>query len=122
MMNPRNVRKAACVASVYALLLSGCSGSNNLLLGEVATTLGKHSVLVTDCYRLSVPQPEEAKNTTGSIVEYHWTPCRDAVIVIRAEALSVNGAPYGILKTSDRLTVDHGKVLINDQAAVATAK
>lgn len=103
-------------------LLLACSNSNNLLLGRVEATLGKHTVVVTDCYRTSVPQPQEVKGAAGTTVEYHWTPCRDADIVVHDEALTVNGASYGRLNSRDYITVDHGTILINDQKARVIAE
>jgi hypothetical protein len=46
---------------------------------------------------------------------YHYAPCRDADILISDEQLTVNGTQYGLLKQGDSVTVDHGKVLINDR-------
>ena len=39
-------------------LLAACSRSNNLLLGRVEAKVGTHDVVVTDCYRTSVPPPQ----------------------------------------------------------------
>ncbi len=39
-----------------AMLLSACSRSNNLLLGEVEAQVGPHTVRVTDCYRTQAPR------------------------------------------------------------------
>lgn len=90
---------------------SACSQSNNLLLGQVQATLGAHTVVVTDCYKTSVPPPEQAGN------DYHFTPCRDADIVIHEETLSVNGHAYGHLNPSDSILVDHGVVSVTGQQA-----
>ena len=100
------------VVCAIALLSAGCSRSNNLLLGRVEARVGTHDVVVTDCYRTSVPAPQESKSEDGGNV-YRFVPCRDAEIEIRAEELSVNGKRYGVLKAGDAVTVDHGKVLIN---------
>jgi len=95
--------KAAVLAS--ALFLAACSPSNNLLAGRVQNTVGGHKVVVTDCYRTSVPEPQQASD--GS---WQWTPCRDADIHIRAGQLEVNGKAYGKLDTADSILVDHGVV------------
>lgn len=87
--------------------LAGCSRSNNLLLGRVESMVASHNVVVTDCYRTSVPEPEKIGD--GS---YRYAPCRDAVILIRNEELTVNGQAYGKLKPSDGVLVDHGAVSI----------
>jgi hypothetical protein len=88
------------------LFLGGCSRSNNLLLGRVEAVVAGHTVVVTDCYRTKVPQPvTEPDGAT-------FTPCRDAVIAIRREQLTVNGTSYGPLTRDARVVVDHGRVSI----------
>ncbi len=48
----------ALLAVLYVgLLIGGCSRSNNLLLGRVEAVVAGHTVVVTDCYRTSVPAP-----------------------------------------------------------------
>jgi hypothetical protein len=93
-------------------LLSGCGKSNNLILGRIEAQVGTHMVVVTDCYRTSVPAPEKLENTSDGNAVYRFTPCRDADIFIRGNELVVNGKSYGQLKDGDAVTVDHGKVLI----------
>ncbi len=88
------------------MLVGGCSRSNNLLLGRVEATVAGHTVVVTDCYRTRVPQPQAEANGA------RFTPCRDAEVVIRAEQLTVNGTPYGPLSPGARVLVDHGRVSI----------
>src|SRR6266540_1867286 len=66
----------------------------------------RHTVVVTDCYRTRVPQPQAEANGA------RFTPCRDAEVVIRAEQLTVNGTPYGPLSPGARVLVDHGRVSI----------
>jgi hypothetical protein len=91
-----------CVAP----LLAGCSRSNNLLLGRVKAVVAGHTVVVTDCYRTKVPDPvPEADGAT-------FSPCRDAVVAIRNEQLTVNGTSYGPLTRDARVVVDHGRVSI----------
>jgi hypothetical protein len=89
------------------LLLSACSRSNNLLLGRVQAQVGSHTVVVTDCYRTSVPPPQRL----GDAV-YRFTPCRDADVLIRGDELLVNGQSYGRLNPTDAVLVDHGVVSI----------
>jgi hypothetical protein len=86
---------------------TACSGSNNLLFGQVQATLGTHKIVVTDCYRTSIPPPQKLGD------DYRFTPCRDADVLIHAETLSVNGQPYGYLNPSDSVLVDHGVVSVN---------
>ena len=96
---------------------SACSRSNNLVLGRVEATVGGHTVVVTDCYRTSVTAPEKVGGTSEQ--SYRFMPCRDADILIRNDELIVNGSSYGLLKQADAVTVDHGKVLINEGTAPA---
>jgi hypothetical protein len=88
------------------MLIAGCSRSNNLLLGRVEATVAGHPVVVTDCYRTSVPPAHPEANGA------RFTPCRDADVVIRAEQLTVNGTAYGPLAPGARVLVDHGRVSI----------
>src|SRR5678815_520257 len=93
---------------------SACSRSNNLLLGRVESKVGGHTVVVSDCYRTSVTPPEKVGGPSEQ--SYHFKPCRDADVLIRNDELIVNGSSYGFLKQADAVTVDHGKVLINEIA------
>src|SRR5689334_23995985 len=97
------------------LACSACSRSNNLLLGRVEATVGGHTVTVTDCYRTSVTPPQQVGGPGEH--SYRFILCRDADVLIRNDELIVNGNSYGLLKQADAVTVDHGKVLINDMAA-----
>ncbi|MBV9927573.1 MAG: hypothetical protein JOZ96_21325 [Acidobacteria bacterium] len=105
---------------VLAVACSACSRSNNLLLGRVEATVGGHTVAVTDCYRTGVTPPEKVGGTGEQ--SYRFTPCRDADVLIRNDELIVNGSSYGVLKQGDAVTVDHGKVLINEVAVPAVAR
>lgn len=89
-----------------SLLSAACGADNNLLFGQVEATVGTHPVIVTDCYRTSVPPPYNSGNT------WHFTPCRDADVWIANEALSVNGRAYGTLAPGDTVLVDHGVVSV----------
>ena len=94
---------SCCVAAV---MTASCSPSNNLLFGQVQATVGTHPVVVTDCYRTSVPPPTQSGD------DYRFIPCRDADVEIRDEALSVNGQSYGRLGPGDSVLVDHGVVSV----------
>ena len=96
---------------------SACSRSNNLLLGRVEATVGGHRVVVTDCYRTGVTPPEKVGSPSEH--SYRFMPCSDADVLIRNEELIVNGSSYGLLKETDAVTIDHGKVLINEIPAAA---
>jgi hypothetical protein len=105
-MNPRRLALAPLL-----LALAGCSKSNNLLLGRVEAQVGGHTVVVTDCYRTSVPAPENVAGANGQN-DLHFMPCRDADIWIRGDQLSVNGRSYGHVGPADGVLVDHGAVSI----------
>jgi len=98
-------------------LLAACSSSNNLLLGRVEATVGTHKVVVTDCYRTSVPPPQRVEGPAAPRPTYRFTPCRDADVLIRGDELVVNGRPYGHLDPSDGVLVDHGVVLVDRRRA-----
>jgi hypothetical protein len=93
-----------------AALLAACSQSNNVLLGRVEKTVGAHKIVVTDCYRTSVPQPEQLPSAT-----WHYAPCRDADIWIRGDQLEVNGRSYGAIGQADSVLVDHGVVSVKKE-------
>jgi hypothetical protein len=104
----------------WVMACSACSRSNNLLLGRVEAKVGGHTVVVTDCYRTSVTPPEKLGGPGEQ--SYRFTPCRDADVMIRNDELIVNGSSYGLLKQADAVTVDHGKVLINETAVTPVAR
>ena len=100
------MRLRVVIAIVSVAGMMGCSRSNNLLLGRVEAVVAGHTVVVTDCYRTSVPQPITEGNGAT------FTPCRDAVVAIRNEQLTVNGMSYGPLTRDAKVVVDHGHVSI----------
>jgi hypothetical protein len=100
-----------------AVCISSCSKSNNLLFGRVETKLGTHTVVVTDCYRTSVPPAQVEKDSMNGSTLYHFTPCLDADIVIHNEWLTVNHRAYERLSPGDTVIVDHGQVLVNTHLA-----
>jgi hypothetical protein len=100
--------RIACL--VAAVFFCACSRSNNLLFGRVETAVGGHTVVVTDCYRTSVPPPYQFEDLGRAA--YRFTPCRDADVLIRGEELTVNGRSYGRLNPGDDVLVDHGVVKI----------
>ena len=107
----KTIRRVTSLCAVAAAALTGCR-SNNLLLGRVEATVGDHTVVVTDCYRTRVPPPERSADADGPV--YRFKPCRDAEVTIRDGQLTVNGQRYGSLNPGDSVTVDHGRVLINN--------
>jgi hypothetical protein len=102
--------------ALLLLILAACTRSNNLLLGRVEASVDGHKVVVTDCYRTSVPTPTQSGAT------WRYEPCRDAIVVIRGAELQVNGTTYPTLHPGDSVTVDHGKVLINDKTPKSATK
>lgn len=96
-----------------AILISGCSSSNNLLLGRVEAAVGGHTVVVTDCYRTSVDPPQAIQGG------YRFMPCRDADVLLRGDELLVNGQSYGHVNPNDPILVDHGVVSVNGRKAQA---
>ena len=46
----------------------------------------------------------------------------NCAVELRGAELVVNGTSYGGVKPGDAITVDHGRVLINDRAATATGR
>ena len=108
-------REIGLIICGLILACSACSRSNNLLLGRIEATVGNHTVVVTDCYRMRVTPP--IKMGGPSEQSYRFMPCRDADVLIRNDELIVNGTSYGLLKQADTVTIDHGKVLINERVA-----
>ena len=108
------------VLATMALLFSACGRSNNLLLGRVEANVGGHRVEVTDCYRASVPSPQQLQDLSDGKHVYQFKPCRDADVLIRGDELIVNGKSYGLIKQADSITVDHGRVLVNEKEPLVT--
>lgn len=96
----------AWLLMILAWSMASCGHGNHLLLGRVETKLGAHDVVVTDCFRIHVPQPIVAAQ------RYLYEPCRDAVVIIDHDRLTVNGTDYGLLGTHESVLVDHGAVLV----------
>ena len=114
-------RVVMCILVGLAMQIA-CSRSNNLLLGRVESTVAGHRIEVTDCYRTSVPSPRQLPDLPDGKKVYEFMPCRDADVLIRGDELVVNGTSYGTLKQADVITVDHGRVLINEHAALAKSQ
>jgi hypothetical protein len=108
--------RIACV--VAAVFFCACSRSNNLLFGRVESTVGGHTVAVTDCYRTSVPPPQQFEDLSRPA--YRFTPCRDADVLIRGDELTVNGQSYGNLNPGDDVLVDHGVVKVGRRGTPAS--
>jgi hypothetical protein len=102
---------------IFIGLIAGCSKSNNVLLGRIESRIGTHTVIVTDCYRTSVPSPQTIVDSTDGSIIVHFKPCMDAEIIIHNEQLFVNGISYEKLTPGDTVVLDHGRVLINTHDA-----
>jgi hypothetical protein len=110
-------RAFAVIVVCAPLMLSACSKSNDLLFGRVEATVGSHTVVVTDCYRTSVPAPQSLRDSVDGSMIFRFAPCKDAEIVIHNELLIVNGTVYENLVPGDTVIVDHGQVLVNSHIA-----
>lgn len=108
-----------CVLLALFVMLAAC-GRSNLLEGRVEAQVGDHVVVVTDCYRTTVPAPQRLDDTAAGAPSYRFAPCRDAVVELQGAQIVVNGVSYGAVEPGDTITVDHGRVLINDREATAT--
>ncbi len=101
------------VGGLCALLLNTCSASNNVLMGVTRAEVAGHSVVVTDCYRLVVPEAQRLDDMADGSVVWLYAPCRDAVVLIQGDQLFVNNVPYGAIADGDEILVDHGEVYVN---------
>ena len=110
-MRPRALR-LACLCFAALAFEPACSRSNNLLLGRVEAAVGTHTVVVTDCYRTSVPPPRRLPDTAQGRPAWQFMPCHDADVLLRGEDLFVNGRPYGHLAPYEGVLVDHGVVSV----------
>jgi len=110
--------KTSATALIFLLTIwiGACSRSNNILLGRVEEKVGSHIVIVTDCFKTSVPPPQLLKSASDKPF-YRFAPCLDADVVIDGDQLIVNGRSYGAIKQTDTVLVDHGKVLVNNVLA-----
>ena len=96
----------AARAQTIAITLDGAALSSASWGIPIPVDGGTHTVVVTDCYRTRVPDP--VAEPSGAT----FAPCRDAVVAIRNEQLTVNGTSYGPLARTARVVVDHGRVSI----------
>jgi hypothetical protein len=113
------MKTSVAVSSILLLLVlsaGACSRSNNILIGRVEEKVGSHIVIVTDCFKTSVPPPQLLKSASDKPF-FRFTPCLDADVVIDGDQLIVNGRSYGAIKQTDTVLVDHGKVLVNNVVA-----
>src|SRR4051794_41003396 len=115
MFTPRALLVTGICLTAFCLL-AACSRKNNLLIGRVEATVGGHTVVVTDCYRIRVPDPQPLSDKGGQSV-WRYMPCRDADVWIRGEHLTVNGNDYGRLNAADAILVEHGVVSIERHGA-----
>src|SRR5260370_8594218 len=100
-----SMRVAAAAVLTIPMLFSSCSRSNNLLMGRVETSVGGHTIVVTDCYRTSVDPP--TTENAGGITTYSFAPCRDAQVSIRGDQLMANGHSYARIGPTNSLLLNH---------------
>src|SRR4051812_8561754 len=112
MQNNLKMKLPMLVLGCCVSVMPACSKSNNLLFGRVEAQIADHTVAVTDCYRTSVPPPVTIADLRGGTT-YRFAPCRDAVVTIKDEQLTVNGRSYGKLKPAAAVLVDHGVVKVD---------
>ncbi|HEY0006530.1 MAG TPA: hypothetical protein VGB17_17235 [Pyrinomonadaceae bacterium] len=109
------------ITSLFLLLLAtvlvqGCQhNARELLLNQSATRLGSHKLLIRPSSNLheSTHAATEIDKADGKPV-YRFT-AGQTTLVIKNEVLSVNGKSYGTLNAGDSVTVDYGRVLVNDK-------
>ncbi len=114
----KSILLCLCLCSAFAL--QGCARVESVVLGRVENRIEDHAVVVTDCYRIGEQSVETGEKSAGGVT-YKYAPCRDAVIFIKRGELIVNNKSYGLLNQHDAVTVDHGKVLINEKEAAEIA-
>jgi len=117
MSSQRRAETILLTGLVLVMTLGACGKSNNVLLGRVEAKVGTHLVIVTDCYRTSVSPPQLLSTADSTRPLYRFSPCVDADVVFNGDQLIVNGVHYGTVQPQDSVTVDHGKVLVNNQSA-----
>jgi len=78
--------------------------------------LGTHSVSVRpQCTSTSTRSHRRTEQDgTSRITHYEFT-CGDVAILIRDNALTVNGKSYGTLNEADAIAIDYGKVRVNSE-------
>ncbi len=103
------------VGGLCALLLNMLYGGNSQMVGVVHTNVGGYTVVVTDCYRMQDPAVEHSPSDDDDVEVWRFAPCRNAVILIEGDQLSVNGVSYGAVAPGDEILVDHGAVYVNGQ-------
>ena len=111
-------KKSVIYLSLCAVLLcGGCAGSG------LVTQTGGHRIKVTSATkaRHGLITNESLHEQDGAATyRYHGvlgtkTAERATEVTIKDEDLIVNGKSYGKLKPGDSITVDGGRVLINEQ-------
>jgi hypothetical protein len=104
--------------SLCGLLFSLVGSPTSPLLGRYAAELGDHTVIVTDCFRLTMPTVVERESTAGETI-YTFAPCRDVEVVIADDLLRVNGALYGALNPASVVLVSEPLVFVNGMERLA---
>ncbi len=93
--------------ALACLCLAACSESNNPFTGRVSAELGRHHVIVEGCVLWGMPRVEQLPGGGQ-----RFAPCKDSVVVIQLERVSVNGNNYGELHDQDTVIVKKGQAHI----------
>lgn len=99
------IRTTAAIA-IVCTALSACDAQNNQLLGRVEADIDRHQVVVTHCYTKDLAKVLSTDDGDS------WTPCKNAVVVIKDGMLYVNGESYGQLGEGDAVLVEDGRAKI----------
>lgn len=97
---------------VFTLFPACNSSQQNALLGKQQATVGGHTIVVNDCYRTDKAQAEIVIDDKGATV-FRFAPCKDSVIEIRNQQLTINGKSYGQIEAGASVTLDHHQLLVN---------
>jgi hypothetical protein len=103
-------------------LAPGCGRAADNVLGRGEATVAGQRIVGTAIYRLHVSAPEALPPLADGAKVYHFTPCRDADILIRGNALIVNQREIGPLHAGDEVIVDHGKVSVKPATQAASGR
>ncbi len=102
----------AILVGVLGASLCACSVSLN---EESETDMGSHHVVVKPGCSFS-----NSSSASGTDVETYEYSCGETSVTIRNEQLVVNNVDYGSLDIGDAISIDNGKVSVDDQQRQGT--
>ena len=105
---------AACVCAAAPLVSCREPGKPVVVTGRAEVTLGEHAVVVTTCEWVGVLLPRSLEDAPDGRPSFQFAMCRGTEVVVRGDLLYVNGQYYGHLAHGDDVTIDGGKVLLNN--------